>query len=49
MTSDICRPIIERRLEMVDVEIRAAEGGEDSRLLIDVLAGCYKRRALVCG
>jgi protein subunit release factor A len=34
---------------MIDIEIRAAEGGEDSRLLIDVLAGCYKRRAQTHG
>lgn len=30
---------------MIDIEIRAAEGGEDAKLLIDTLAACYKRRA----
>lgn len=30
---------------MIDVEIRAAEGGEDAKLLIDILAAAYKRRA----
>lgn len=35
--------------EMIDVEIRAAEGGEDAKLLIDILAACYKRRAVTYG
>jgi len=30
---------------MTFVEIRAAEGGEDSKLLISVLAAAYRRRA----
>lgn len=34
---------------MIDVEIRAAEGGEDSRLLVDVLASAYLKRASVFG
>ena len=34
---------------MIDVEIRAAEGGEDAKLLVDVLAACYRRRAGVLG
>lgn len=34
---------------MIDVEIRAAEGGEDSKLLVDVLASAYKRRADIKG
>lgn len=34
---------------MIDVEIRAAEGGQDAKLLIDVLADCYKRRANTFG
>lgn len=34
---------------MIDIEIRAAEGGQDSKLLIDVLASAYKRRASLFG
>lgn len=34
---------------MVTIEIRAAEGGDDAKLLIDTLAACYMRRALVHG
>lgn len=34
---------------MIDIEIRAAEGGEDSKLLIDILASAYRRRAQTFG
>jgi protein subunit release factor A len=31
------------------IELRAAEGGEDARLLVDMLASAYRRRALSYG
>lgn len=34
---------------MITLEIRAAEGGQDTKLLIDVLADCYRKRATKCG
>jgi protein subunit release factor A len=34
---------------MINIEIRAAEGGQDAKLLIDVLASAYKKRALNFG
>lgn len=34
---------------MIDIEIRAAEGGEDAKLLVDILAACYRRRATAFG
>lgn len=33
----------------INVEIRAAEGGADSKLLVEVLADAYRRRASTCG
>jgi len=34
---------------MINVEIRAAEGGADAKLLVDILADIYRRRADACG
>lgn len=34
---------------MLKIEIRAAEGGEDSKLLVEVLGDAYVRRAEVAG
>lgn len=34
---------------MLNIEIRAAEGGDDSKLLVDVLADIYRRRAAALG
>lgn len=34
---------------MLRIEIRAAEGGADSKLLVEVLADAYRRRADRCG
>lgn len=36
-------------LEMVLIEIRSAEGGEDSKLLVKMLADAYQRRATALG
>jgi protein subunit release factor A len=34
---------------MIYIEIRAAEGGDDAKLLIDILGAAYKRRAQLYG
>lgn len=34
---------------MINIEIRAAEGGEDAKLLVDILAACYRKRASAAG
>lgn len=34
---------------MIYVEIRAAEGGDDSKLLVEMLADAYRRRAALAG
>lgn len=34
---------------MINVELRAAEGGSDSKLLVETLTNVYLRRALAQG
>lgn len=36
-------------MKMMTIEIRAAEGGTDSKLLVDLLAEVYLRRAQASG